>query len=221
MTLNNWKMIAETRSYIFRWRSPFSRRRLCLSSLLGSLSKDDGCVYGYGKRQRQRHEARILLVERGKVHVLPVKHEFPCISLPYSTNNNVKSPNLRFLRQHEHITMKQSFFVLTSRPFVPFSYNIIRLHCTRWTRRNNCEILAIALSYILDWRFRCSSRRLCLNSLVKKNKVFEFFIAGVSTRKEITVLIAQLVEHYTSNAEVMVGVAFRPFKCKVWRTENY
>ena len=33
MTLNNWKMIAETRSYIFRWRSPFSRRRLCLSSL--------------------------------------------------------------------------------------------------------------------------------------------------------------------------------------------
>ena len=33
MTLNNWKIIAETRSYIFRWRSPFCRRRLCLSSL--------------------------------------------------------------------------------------------------------------------------------------------------------------------------------------------
>ena len=34
MTLNNWKMIAETWSYIFRWRSPFRGRRVCLSSLL-------------------------------------------------------------------------------------------------------------------------------------------------------------------------------------------
>ena len=33
MTLHNWKMIAETRSYIFRWRSRFRRRRVCLSSL--------------------------------------------------------------------------------------------------------------------------------------------------------------------------------------------
>ena len=34
MTLNNWKMIAEIRSYIFRWRSRFRRRRVCLSSLM-------------------------------------------------------------------------------------------------------------------------------------------------------------------------------------------
>ena len=34
MTLNNLKMIAETRSCIFRWRSRFRRRRVCLSSLL-------------------------------------------------------------------------------------------------------------------------------------------------------------------------------------------
>ena len=33
MTLNNWKMIAETRSYIFRWRSLFLRRVCLLSSL--------------------------------------------------------------------------------------------------------------------------------------------------------------------------------------------
>ena len=33
MTLNNWKMIGETRSYIFRWRSRSRRRRVCLSSL--------------------------------------------------------------------------------------------------------------------------------------------------------------------------------------------
>ena len=34
ITLSNWKMIAETRSYIFRWRSRFRRRRVCLSSLM-------------------------------------------------------------------------------------------------------------------------------------------------------------------------------------------
>ena len=34
MILNNWKMIAETRSYIFRWRFRFRRRRVCLSSLI-------------------------------------------------------------------------------------------------------------------------------------------------------------------------------------------
>ena len=36
-------------------------------------------------RLRQRHKAKILLVKKGKVHVLHVQHEFPCISLPYST----------------------------------------------------------------------------------------------------------------------------------------
>ena len=34
MTLNNWKMIAEKRRYIFRGRSRFRRRRVCLSSLI-------------------------------------------------------------------------------------------------------------------------------------------------------------------------------------------
>ena len=34
MTLNNWKMIWGTQSYIFRWRSRFCRRRACLSSLM-------------------------------------------------------------------------------------------------------------------------------------------------------------------------------------------
>ena len=34
MTLNNWKMLAETRSYIFRWRSCFRWRGVFLSSLI-------------------------------------------------------------------------------------------------------------------------------------------------------------------------------------------
>ena len=34
MTLNKWKMITETRSYIFRWHFRFCRRRVCFSSLI-------------------------------------------------------------------------------------------------------------------------------------------------------------------------------------------
>ena len=37
MSLNNWKMIAETRSHIFWWRSCFRRRHVCLSSLIGKF----------------------------------------------------------------------------------------------------------------------------------------------------------------------------------------
>ena len=33
ITLSNWEMIAKPRSYIFRWRSRFRRRRVCFSSL--------------------------------------------------------------------------------------------------------------------------------------------------------------------------------------------
>ena len=48
ITLNNWKMIAETRSYIFRSRSRFRRRRVCLSSLVlfwgRSMAGDEGAA---------------------------------------------------------------------------------------------------------------------------------------------------------------------------------
>ena len=38
MTLNNWKMIAETRNYIFIWRSRLGRRLVCLSSLIAKTN---------------------------------------------------------------------------------------------------------------------------------------------------------------------------------------
>ena len=44
MTLNNWKMIAKTRSDIFRWRSRFRRRRVCLSSLITTERELSACV---------------------------------------------------------------------------------------------------------------------------------------------------------------------------------
>ena len=41
MTLNYWKIIAERRSDIFRWRSRFRRRRGCLSSLFTQGARDN------------------------------------------------------------------------------------------------------------------------------------------------------------------------------------
>ena len=39
MTLNNWQVIAETPSYIFRWRSHCRRRLVCLNSLMNWSKK--------------------------------------------------------------------------------------------------------------------------------------------------------------------------------------
>ena len=39
MTLNNWEMFAETRSYIFRWGSRCRRRRLYLRSLISDIGR--------------------------------------------------------------------------------------------------------------------------------------------------------------------------------------
>ena len=47
MSLNNWKMIAETRSHIFRWRSRF-RRRVCLSSLLNESATEHSVDQNWG-----------------------------------------------------------------------------------------------------------------------------------------------------------------------------
>ena len=41
MTLNNWKMIAATRSYIFKWHSCFRQRRVCLSSLVNLSCREN------------------------------------------------------------------------------------------------------------------------------------------------------------------------------------
>ena len=51
MTLNNWKMIAETRSHIFRRRSRFRRRRVCLSSLLiqRGVNRNIGAIFRLAK----------------------------------------------------------------------------------------------------------------------------------------------------------------------------
>ena len=66
MTLNNCKMIAETRSYIFRWRSRLRRRLVCLISL----------KIWRRQRQPQRHKSMNWLVEWGKIIVLHVRHAF-------------------------------------------------------------------------------------------------------------------------------------------------
>ena len=64
MTLNNWKMIAETRSYIFRLRSRFRRRRVCLSSLLPTQTKRFAFVLIVRKHWKPFQSQRSISCER-------------------------------------------------------------------------------------------------------------------------------------------------------------
>ena len=66
MSLNNWKMIAETRGHIFRWRSRFRRRRVCLSSQLGKTRKNEN-VYKMSKNENAR-------AKRAKIMFFIVKY---------------------------------------------------------------------------------------------------------------------------------------------------
>ena len=58
MTLNNWKMIWETQSYIFRWRSRFCRRRACLSSLMTICRRS---LYHENKESRRNLRQKFLI----------------------------------------------------------------------------------------------------------------------------------------------------------------
>ena len=95
-------MIAETRSYIFRWRSRCRRRRLCLSSLL--------------PRQRHRQKTTIWLVEWGKLTMLHVRHALGAFFfLPSLSNDDVKFSNLRFWRQRKPAALNLSLPFLEDR----------------------------------------------------------------------------------------------------------
>ena len=80
---------------------------------LGSLSKDDG--YGYGNATKQEY----YWLKEDKYTCCTCNTHFRAFFCRTPQNNNLKSPNFRFLRQREHKTMNQSFSVLTLRPFVP------------------------------------------------------------------------------------------------------
>ena len=134
---------------------------LFVRSFIGSLSKDDG--YGYDKATKQEY----YWLKKEKYSCCTCSTNFRAFLRRTPQNNDVTSPNFRFWRQREHITMNHSWFsIFTLKPFVPFSYRIVHPYCTRWKRRNNRQLLAIVISYILEWRFRWLCRCLCLTSLV-------------------------------------------------------
>ena len=84
---------------------PFSlrRRRLCLSSLLGSLRNDDGDGNRNGKKARG--------LDWQKKTTLQEHHAFLHISLPSLHDYNVKLPNFTFCRGREKKTT--TFFFIS------------------------------------------------------------------------------------------------------------
>ena len=88
MSLNNSKMIAETRSHIFRWRSRFRRRRVCLSSLFPrelttreSGNRFDACTPGSRGLQREK----CLRTNRNKrlLHTTRAWHKWLDLGFPF------------------------------------------------------------------------------------------------------------------------------------------
>ena len=84
-----------------------------MKDTLGSFSKDDG--YGYGNATKQEY----YWLKKEKCSCCTCNTNFRAFRCRTPQNNNVKSPNFRFWRQREHITMEKSFSVLTLKPFAP------------------------------------------------------------------------------------------------------
>ena len=99
--------------------------------------------------------------------------------------------------------MNHSFSIFP-KPFVPIQLQDSSpvLYITA-TRRNNCEILAKALSYILVWCFRYRYRRLCLNSLIiydlRRRHVPKRHLNVTLSRSLHLVHVAQLWVKYPKN----------------------
>ena len=122
-----------------RQSGPFKmqQKRQCkLQEIIGSLSKHH--AYGNLNATKQEHDR----LKEGKESCCTCSTHFSAFLCRTPKNNNVKSPNLRFRRQREHIAMNRSFSVLTLKPFVPIQLQdsspvlykvngIVRLYCTR------------------------------------------------------------------------------------------
>ena len=59
VTLNNWEMIAETRCYIFRWRSCCRRRRYRLSSVMLQNTRPLICIWVDTPRSSENTASRM------------------------------------------------------------------------------------------------------------------------------------------------------------------
>ena len=84
---------------------------------------------------------------------------------------HVKDSNLRFWRQHELIVVTLSLClywktVRTNQVKSYFAHSLI----TTWPAWNNLKTLNLLWKPILKWRFRCSSFRSFLNSLMPSSR---------------------------------------------------
>ena len=130
-----------TNNIIVLWRCRSRSRRRFLK---GILSKDDG--YGYGNATKKEYD----WLKKEKYSCCTCSTNFRAFLCRTPKNINVKSPNFRFWRQREHITMKRSFFVLTLKPFVSIQLQDSSPVLYKANKTEYCDILAIAISFILD-----------------------------------------------------------------------
>ena len=118
----------------------------------------------------------ILLVEWGNIIVLHVRHAFWSNFWRSLPNDDVKSSYLKVWPKREPAAVNPSFFAFAwKRHWCQANESAPRLFCTTWPTWNNRKTLNLTQSSILMWRFRCSSRRSFLNSLLIYRYVYNYY----------------------------------------------
>ena len=102
MTSNNWEMIAETRGYIFRWRSRSRRRRVCLSSL---VTADDARKVRHLSSNCTENFVIVVVVIMDSYMEYQLRSKGPPFSLPLfrSRSREEGKPWERGCKNHLHI----------------------------------------------------------------------------------------------------------------------
>ena len=144
MTLNNWKMISETRSDIFRWRSRFRRRRVCLSSLVSRTGEkwklDVRSKRGVGDliSVHRRSLAEYFYVKRQNKNIFMFKSQ----SLTFSFKSYLKRQEKTISKTGWH-TCGECDRIATRRPHENLKRKCLgQRRVTFQTRRNNFCSLA-------------------------------------------------------------------------------
>ena len=160
---NDHKIVTTSQLFIFKWR--FRCRRCCLSSLLGSLRNydDDG-----SKNVTNLH---IWQWETTVLHALHVQFSFLDISQMVSFLSTTWNDLFCICVDDVSIWPQMFNFVfLYLKRWFQFNSRIVGTHFASVMTLNNWEIIAETRSYIFRWCSRYRRRRVCVNSLLRRER---------------------------------------------------
>ena len=139
MTLNNWKIITETRSYIFRWRSRFRRRRVCLSSLFpGNTNSQKRSATALATLHVNIRQLSILIESIWKPSDACIVEIWKCLQLLKSSREMTRTFKIGFYLDCERpisVKLGAAVNLINSVVLVFAAWEGARLQLKRWKNR--------------------------------------------------------------------------------------